>query len=183
MLRTTSAEWTPSRSASPPAASTAGRPSPSTAVRISTIFRVRLTGANRHDSPEMAPTLDAIPPLGTSRRGRARQRPNKLHADKAYDAKARRQECRTRGIFPLIAPPETPLAPVDRCGMALAMNVSVSLYRSLTVSRAFGHHALNYAPLAQPDCGTAHRDGVERQQIHATRGPVSHRQGGVRWHC
>jgi IS5 family transposase len=48
----------------------------------------------------MAPTLDAIPPVSTGRRGR---RPDKLHADKAYDAKARRQECRARGIVPRIA--------------------------------------------------------------------------------
>ena len=37
------------------------------------------------------------------RRGRPRRRPDKLRADKAYDAKARRQECRTRGIVPRIA--------------------------------------------------------------------------------
>ena len=35
----------------------------------------------------MAPTVDAIPPLRNGRRGRPRQRPDKLHADKAYDAK------------------------------------------------------------------------------------------------
>ena len=51
----------------------------------------------------MAPTLDAIAPLSTGRRGRPRRRPDKLHADKAYDAKARRQECRARGIVPRIA--------------------------------------------------------------------------------
>ena len=62
-----------------------------------------LTGANRHDSPQMAPTLDAIPPLSTGRRGRPRHRPDKLHADKAYDARIRRQECRARGIVPRIA--------------------------------------------------------------------------------
>ncbi len=33
----------------------------------------------------MAPTVDAIPPLRNGRRGRPRQRPDKLHADKAYD--------------------------------------------------------------------------------------------------
>ncbi|CAO4163545.1 Transposase DDE domain-containing protein [Methylorubrum populi] len=59
----------------------------------------RLSGANRHDSPMMAQTLDAIPP---PRNGR-RRRPDKLHADKAYDAKVRRQECRARGIVPRIA--------------------------------------------------------------------------------
>ncbi len=62
-----------------------------------------LTGANRHDSPQMVPTLDAIPPLNTGRRGRPGRRPDKLHADKAYDVKARRQECRARGIVLCIA--------------------------------------------------------------------------------
>ncbi len=62
----------------------------------------RLTGANRHDSVMMASTLDAIPPL-RGQHGRPRQRPAKLHADKAYDARARRQECRARGITPRIA--------------------------------------------------------------------------------
>ena len=51
----------------------------------------------------MAPTLDAIPPLSTGRRSRPRRRPDKLHADKAYDAKARRLECRAHGIVPRIA--------------------------------------------------------------------------------
>ncbi|BCM86707.1 hypothetical protein mvi_52180 [Methylobacterium indicum] len=51
----------------------------------------------------MAPTLDAIPPLRSGQRGRPRQRPDKLHADKAYDAKARRLECLARGIRPRIA--------------------------------------------------------------------------------
>ena len=61
------------------------------------------TWANRHDSVMMAATLDAIPPLRIGRRGRPRRRPDKLHADQAYDAKARRQECRVRGIMPHIA--------------------------------------------------------------------------------
>ena len=62
-----------------------------------------LIGANCHDSPLMAPTLDAIPPLRIERRGRPLQRPDKLHADKAYDVRVRRQECRARGIRPRIA--------------------------------------------------------------------------------
>ncbi|WP_211235905.1 transposase, partial [Roseomonas gilardii] len=37
------------------------------------------------------------------RRGRPRQRPGKLHADKACDARSRRQECRLRGGIPRIA--------------------------------------------------------------------------------
>ena len=63
----------------------------------------RLSGANRHDSVMMAPTLDAIPPVRNARRGRPRHRPDKLHADKAYDAEPRRHECRARGIVPRIA--------------------------------------------------------------------------------
>ena len=50
----------------------------------------------------LAPTLDAVPPV-RGRRGRPRRRPAKLHADKAYDARARRKECRARGIQPRIA--------------------------------------------------------------------------------
>lgn len=68
-----------------------------------TPFGLTFTGANRHDSVMMAPTLDAIPPVRSGRRGRQRRRPHKLHADTAYDARARRQECRARGIVPRIA--------------------------------------------------------------------------------
>jgi len=51
----------------------------------------------------MAATLDAIPSLRSGRRGRPRRRPDKLHADKAYDARQRRHKCRARGIVPCIA--------------------------------------------------------------------------------
>lgn len=44
----------------------------------------RLTGANRHDSAVFEDVVDAILPI-RRRRGRPRQRPAKLHADKAYD--------------------------------------------------------------------------------------------------
>ena len=62
-----------------------------------------LSGANRHDSRMLAPTLDAIPPVRSGRRGRPRRRPNKLHADKGYDDPRCRRECRARGITPRIA--------------------------------------------------------------------------------
>lgn len=62
-----------------------------------------LSGANRHDRPMLAPTLDAIPSLRSRWRGRPRGRPSKRHADKAYDAKVRRQECRARRIALRIA--------------------------------------------------------------------------------
>lgn len=50
----------------------------------------------------LAPTLDAVPPI-RGRQGRPRCRPDKLHADKAYDHRRCRSECRTRGIAPRIA--------------------------------------------------------------------------------
>jgi transposase len=59
--------------------------------------------ANQHDSQMLAPTLDAIPPLRGGRRGRPRRRPDKLHADKGYDHRCCRRECRARGITPRIA--------------------------------------------------------------------------------
>ena len=62
-----------------------------------------LSGANRHDSMALAPTLDAIPPIRSGKRGRPRRRPAKLHADKAYDHRRCRRECRERGIKPRIA--------------------------------------------------------------------------------
>jgi IS5 family transposase len=43
-----------------------------------------------------------VPPL-RGRPGRPRRRPDKLHADKAYDHRRNRQECRDRGITPRIA--------------------------------------------------------------------------------
>jgi len=64
---------------------------------------VTLSGANRHDSTVLAPTLDAVPPVRSGRRGRPRRRPDKLHADKAFDHRRCRRECRARGIKPRIA--------------------------------------------------------------------------------
>ena len=62
-----------------------------------------LSGANRHDSMALAATLDAIPPVRSGKRGRPRRRPGKLHADKAYDYRRCRRECRQRGVIPRIA--------------------------------------------------------------------------------
>ena len=59
--------------------------------------------ANQHDSRMLAPTLDAIPSVRSGRRGRPRCRPDKLHADKGYDYRRCRQECRVRGIRSRIA--------------------------------------------------------------------------------
>ncbi|TXN75913.1 IS5 family transposase [Methylobacterium sp. WL18] len=64
---------------------------------------VVLTGANTHNSTQLVATLDAIPPVRSGRPGRPRRRPGKLHADKAYDHRRCRRECRARGIMPRIA--------------------------------------------------------------------------------
>ena len=49
---------------------------------------IRLSAANAHDSTQLLPLVDAIPPIigPRGRPGRPRKRPAKLHADKAYDS-------------------------------------------------------------------------------------------------
>ncbi len=64
---------------------------------------VTLSGANFHDSRMLAVTLDALPGARTDRRGRPRCRPTKVQADKGYDHRRCRQECRARSITPRIA--------------------------------------------------------------------------------
>lgn len=61
-----------------------------------------LTPANEHDSDHMGDVLDSIRPIRRPR-GRPRRRPAKLHADKAYDHKRNRIDCRLRGIKARIA--------------------------------------------------------------------------------
>ena len=63
---------------------------------------VRLTGANRHDSQEALPLVDAIPPL-QGERGRPRCRPDCVLGDRAYDAEVIRQGLRARHVLPLVA--------------------------------------------------------------------------------
>ena len=66
---------------------------------------VILTGANRHDSQEAVPLLDAIPPLVGPHGGRPRQRPAAVLGDAAYGTAANRAAARQRGIVPLLAQP------------------------------------------------------------------------------
>jgi transposase len=63
---------------------------------------VLISAANVHDSQLLVPLLDSLAPV-RSRRGRPRTRPAKLHADKAYDISALRNEVRRRGIIVRIA--------------------------------------------------------------------------------
>jgi transposase len=61
-----------------------------------------LTGANVHDSVPFEELLDAVPPVA-GKRGQPRRRPDKLHADKAYDHQRCRRACLRRRIKPRIA--------------------------------------------------------------------------------
>ena len=63
---------------------------------------VHLTGANRNDSQEALPLVDAIPPLQGAR-GRPRQRPDCVLGDRGYDAAAIRRGLRERHIVPWVA--------------------------------------------------------------------------------
>ncbi|NOG31694.1 IS5 family transposase [Halomonas sp. TBZ9] len=70
--------------------------------RQGTPLAVVLSGANMHDSIPLSVLLDTIKPVA-GRSGRPRQRPTKLHADKAYDFARCRRACRRRHIQARIA--------------------------------------------------------------------------------
>ena len=61
-----------------------------------------MSAANCADSLTLAGLLDTVVPIKRPL-GRPRQRPDKLHGDKGYDAAHCRAECRQRGITPRIA--------------------------------------------------------------------------------
>lgn len=64
---------------------------------------VMLTAANVHDSMAFEELIDAVEPIKGPGRGRPRKRPEKLHADKAYDDKKCKGALRRRGIKSRIA--------------------------------------------------------------------------------
>lgn len=61
-----------------------------------------LSGANVPDGQKLLAVVDTIP-FVRGKRGRPRHRPDKVHADKAYDDKKLRRGLRRRGIEPRIA--------------------------------------------------------------------------------
>ena len=63
---------------------------------------VAVSAANTHDSQALKPLVMAIPAV-KSRRGRRRRKPDKLHADEAYDSRDLRAWVRDRGIGVRIA--------------------------------------------------------------------------------
>lgn len=64
---------------------------------------VMSSAANTHDSMLFERLLDEIEPIKGPGRGRPRKRPDKLHADKAYDDKKCARALRKRGIKRRIA--------------------------------------------------------------------------------
>jgi transposase len=62
-----------------------------------------LTAANVHDSMVFEELLDGIEPIKGPGRGRPRRRPEKPHADKAYDDKKCKEALRRRAIKSRIA--------------------------------------------------------------------------------
>ncbi|MEU9154921.1 IS5 family transposase [Streptomyces sp. NPDC048417] len=63
---------------------------------------VSLTGGNRNDVTQLIPLIQAVPPV-RGRRGRPRQRPVALYADRGYDHDKYRKQVRALGITPLVA--------------------------------------------------------------------------------
>lgn len=61
-----------------------------------------LTGGNRNDVTQLMPLIDAVPPV-RGKRGRPRQRPERIYADRAYDHDKYRKLVRAKGIEPVIA--------------------------------------------------------------------------------
>jgi transposase len=61
-----------------------------------------LTGCNRNDVTQLLPLVDGIAPV-TGKRGRPRQRPERVIADRGYDHDKYRRELRRRGLAHRIA--------------------------------------------------------------------------------
>jgi transposase len=61
-----------------------------------------LTPANAHDITQLVPLIIAIPPVA-GKRGRPRQRPDRIQGDRAYDSAAHRRHLRALGITPVLA--------------------------------------------------------------------------------
>lgn len=60
------------------------------------------TGGNRNDVTQLLPLIQAVPPVRGAR-GRPRQRPERVYADRGYDHDKYRRKVREMGITPLIA--------------------------------------------------------------------------------
>jgi transposase len=61
-----------------------------------------LTGGNRNDVTQLIPLIQAVPPI-RGKRGRPRQRPDLVYADRGYDHDKHRHLVRELGITAVIA--------------------------------------------------------------------------------
>lgn len=143
--------------------------------------------------------LDAVVPV-KGRPGKPRQRPDKLHADKTYDAKRCRRACRQRGIQPHIA--RRGVESSERLGrhrwvvertlawFARMRRLSIRYERRLYIHHAFTslHFTGLLAHLLQCASGTVlkgtvkdlrrasfHHDRIHRVSAHAHQRVVSSR--------
>ena len=66
-----------------------------------------ITGANRHDSTQLRPLVQSVPPV-RGKRGRPRRRPKALLDERAYDAEPLRRWLRAMHVRPRIARRRTP---------------------------------------------------------------------------
>ena len=110
-----------------------------------------MTAANVHDSHMLDAMPDAVVPVRTGRRGRPRRRPEKLHADKGYDYRRRRDACVARGIKHRIA--RKGIEPKHRLGqhrwkversfawLARSRRLTIRYERLVAMHRAFLHLA------------------------------------------
>jgi transposase len=61
-----------------------------------------VTGANAHDVTQLIALVDKIPCV-RGKRGRPRQRPNKVQGDRAYDSQPHREALKAKHIEPVLA--------------------------------------------------------------------------------
>ncbi|RKE22058.1 DDE family transposase [Streptomyces sp. TLI_171] len=67
-----------------------------------TPLAIALAGGNRHDVTQLLPLVDGVPCI-RGKRGRPRNRPDQLYADRGYDYDKYRRLLWKRGIKPVIA--------------------------------------------------------------------------------
>jgi Transposase DDE domain len=122
-----------------------------------------LIGGNRTNITQLMPLVQAIPPV-RGRRGRPRQRPDAIYADRGYDFDKYRRQLRAKSITPVIARRSTEHGSglgVHRWGWSSRSRCctgsggSGSAERSATTSTR--PSSASHAPSsAGADCGTSH---------------------------
>lgn len=62
-------------------------------------WAIQVTGANTHDVTQVIPLVDGVPKV-RGKKGRPRQRPDRVQGDRGYDPEPLRDQLRRRGIAP-----------------------------------------------------------------------------------